>query len=572
MLARSVRLCLVTAVVVFVGACGSSKPLTVSKRPAYSEPASQKLVTISVLATNDIHGAIDRLAVVGAYVDALRRQRAKQGGAVILLDGGDMFQGTLESNLGEGAAVVELMNLFRYDASSVGNHEFDFGPVGPKTTPATPADDPRGALKARAKEAKFPFLAANVFDKSSGRRVNWHNVAPTRLLSTAGVKVGVIGLATVETPQTTILANVKDLEFRPLASAVKAQAAELRRAGASIIVVTAHAGGICKDFEDPNDLSSCQPGHEIFELAKALPHKAVDLIVAGHTHRGVAHIVNGIPIIEQFAHGKYFGRIDLLVGSTTKEIVDRRIFPPQEVCQGKGSCTPAERYEGEPVVVSKAARAIVDKWTERARELREQPLGVVAKSQIPRSRAHASVMGNWMADLMLTARPKGDVAITNGGGLRAEIDAGPITYGDLHAVVPFDNRYAFARLTGADLKQVVLANLEHDGGILSLAGLTAKAKCVSGKLEVELRRTNGKPVADGDSLLVVTSDFLATTGREFLGKGEVTIEDGPTIRDAIAEVLRKTGGTIDPTDTKIFDPARPRLDYPGRRPVSCTGD
>ena len=97
----------------------------------------------------------------------------------MLVDAGDMFQGTLESNIGEGAAVVRAYNVLRYDAAAIGNHEFDFGPVGPAPAPRTPADDPRGALKARAAEARFPFLAANLVDAATGAPPAWPNVRPT---------------------------------------------------------------------------------------------------------------------------------------------------------------------------------------------------------------------------------------------------------------------------------------------------------------------------------------------------------------------------------------------------------
>jgi hypothetical protein len=120
--------------------------------------------TLTILGTNDLHGAIDRLPILAGYVANLRAVRAADGGQVLLLDAGDMFQGTLGSNLGEGAAVVAAYNAIGYDAAAIGNHEFDFGPVGPAVTASGPDDDPRGALRARALEANFPFLSANVLD------------------------------------------------------------------------------------------------------------------------------------------------------------------------------------------------------------------------------------------------------------------------------------------------------------------------------------------------------------------------------------------------------------------------
>jgi len=118
--------------------------------------------TLSIVSLNDLHGRIEALPLFAGYVANVRAARAADGGGVLVLDGGDMFQGTLESNLGEGAAVVDAYSAIGFHAVAVGNHEFDFGPVGPRATPAGPGDDPRGALFAMAARAPFPFLVANL--------------------------------------------------------------------------------------------------------------------------------------------------------------------------------------------------------------------------------------------------------------------------------------------------------------------------------------------------------------------------------------------------------------------------
>ena len=165
-----------------------------------SATAPPGLVTISIVGTNDLHGGLleregrGGLALLGGYLKQLRDVRARDGGAVLALDAGDMFQGTLESNLTEGASVVAAYNALGYTAAAVGNHEFDFGPVGPASTPRSAADDPRGALKARAAEAAFPFLAANLIDTTTGQTVAWRNVQPTTIVRAAGISVGIIGL------------------------------------------------------------------------------------------------------------------------------------------------------------------------------------------------------------------------------------------------------------------------------------------------------------------------------------------------------------------------------------------
>src|SRR5690606_38425683 len=107
------------------------------------------------------------LAVFAGYLDILRRDNP---GGVVLLDGGDIFQGTLASNLTEGAVMVKAMNALGYDAAALGNHEFDYGPAGPVSV-AGEGEDPFGALKARMSEAEFPILAANVYDEIGGAHV-----------------------------------------------------------------------------------------------------------------------------------------------------------------------------------------------------------------------------------------------------------------------------------------------------------------------------------------------------------------------------------------------------------------
>src|SRR5678815_840225 len=173
-----------------------------------SHPTAQQssTLTISLIATSDLHGGVlprgDRggLALLGGYLRNVRAARLQDGGGVLLVDSGDMFQGTLESNLNEGAAVVAAYNALGYAAAAIGNHEFDYGPAGPAETAQKSGEDPRGALKARAATARFPFLAANTIDDATGQPVRWTNVKPSTLVNVRGVQVGLIGVTTPDTP------------------------------------------------------------------------------------------------------------------------------------------------------------------------------------------------------------------------------------------------------------------------------------------------------------------------------------------------------------------------------------
>ena len=194
-----------------------------------SPGSSSSPIVISIVGTNDLHGGIlprdgrGGLALFGGYINNLRAVRAHDG-ATLLIDAGDMFQGTLESNLGEGATVVAAYNALGYTAATIGNHEFDFGPVGPAVTPAKPGDDPRGALKARAAEAKFAVLAANLIDDATKRAVEWPNVRPSVIVEAAGMRVGIVGVMTLRALAATMSGNVKGLSVAPLAATIAAQA------------------------------------------------------------------------------------------------------------------------------------------------------------------------------------------------------------------------------------------------------------------------------------------------------------------------------------------------------------
>src|SRR5919204_6649819 len=174
-----------------------------------AEPARR----LTVVGINDTHGAllpvppprwlgrnteaeIGGADWFGGYLQAIRAEARERGGAVVVLDGGDEFQGTLISNQFRGRSVTDVYNALGVTAGALGNHEFDFGiPV----------------LEERIAQARYPILAANVFLKGTTKRPAW--LRPSVLIETEGIRVGIVGLATRETPLTTNPALVADLDF-----------------------------------------------------------------------------------------------------------------------------------------------------------------------------------------------------------------------------------------------------------------------------------------------------------------------------------------------------------------------
>jgi 2',3'-cyclic-nucleotide 2'-phosphodiesterase (5'-nucleotidase family) len=286
-------------------------------------------------------------------------------------------------------------------------------------------------------------------------------------------------------------------------------------------------------------------------------------------------------VIESYSSGRAFGRVDLRVTDT--HVSGVTIFRPTLMCPldkddnpiPVAQCKP-ESYEGHPVTPDAAVQKIVDEAVARASKQRDEKLGVQLTSIMTKAYALESAEGNFFTDLMLAAHPEAQVAMTNGGGLRADIPPGDLTYGRLYEAMPFDNRFALVELKGKHIRRMVTTNFQRGSGIYSYGGIVAKARCKAGVLDVDIR-VGGKPLVDDASYKMVTSDFLASggdmsvIGRLKLPDGSIKMTD-VIIRDAIADVLRresKRKGKIDPQ--QYFSATKKRLDYEGTRPVECQG-
>jgi 2',3'-cyclic-nucleotide 2'-phosphodiesterase (5'-nucleotidase family) len=372
----------------------------------------------------------------------------------------------------------------------------------------------------------------------------------------------------------------------PLAPAIADRATKLRSDGATVVIVTAHAGGRCTRFDAPDDLSSCDAGAEILRVARSLPPHLVDMIVAGHSHAGMAHEVAGIAITESFAGGRSFGRVDLSVDTATGRVTGQQIFPPHDVCARESpvthACDPATthtearvpaRYEGAPVRPDDAVAEALAPAIQLVRDLKASPLGVVLDTPLRRAGPIESPLGNLFADAFRESITGADVAVNNtDGGLRADLPAGPLTYGRLFEVFPFDNRLVSLRLTGGDLRTVVTGLLQRRRIIAGISGIRVTARCSANGLDVVMQRASGAPVRDEEPLVVVTTDFLATGGDGYFAPvappGGFSIPDAaPLARDVVADWLRRRGGHL--RAAQLVDADHPRWTHSSALPMTC---
>ncbi|MBL8137178.1 MAG: 5'-nucleotidase C-terminal domain-containing protein [Acidobacteria bacterium] len=547
---------------------------------APSTPASGDL-TLSILGTTDLHGYVfpregrGGLAVFGGYLANLRAARAADGGGVVLLDAGDTYLGGIESNMSEGAVVVDAFNALGYTAGALGNHDLEYGAVDHWPF-GTGTGDPRGAIKALARRARYPMLAANLTESAALTPVDWPNVMPSALVTVAGVRVGLVGVMTYDALSLTLAANVVGLATTPLVGAIVREATAVRGLGAQVVVAVAHAGGSCGAFSAPEDLTSCDDTSEIFDVARRLPAGLVDVIVAGHTHDGLAHRVAGIPIVQAFSWGRAFSRVDLRVSRPTGTVRAATIFAPQEICAwqdaASGVCVPAAsattavaRYEGRPVTPRAAVNDAMAPQLARVDGWRRTPLGVALDGPLGRGPGDAeSPLGNLFADALAAAVPGSDGALSYGagpGGLRADLAAGPLTVGGLYDSFPFDNRLVALGLRGADLRALLRDHLQRPrwrARALGVSGLRLEIGCRGGRDDVEITRASGQPIADDEPLTIVVPDFLAARVRALTRPGADAITSAPSDRQVRDAALTWVRGRRDLTTAAFVVPGAPR--------------
>jgi len=553
-------------------------------------PKHQDSTTLTIIGLNDVHGELmstpgrGGLTGLSGFIDATRAARAADGGAVLVIDAGDMWQGTLESNLGEGAAVVEAYNAIGVAAAAVGNHEFDFGPVGTKAIPTSPSDDPRGALRLRASEANFPLLAANIIDVATSRPIAWDNVQPSTIVDVQGIKVGIIGVLSDSGLRTTIAANTVGLELAPLAATITDEAHKLRASGATVIVVTAHAGSRCTDFSDPRDLSSCHLDGEIMRVAAALPTGLVDHIIAGHVHQGIAHVVNGVSITSSYSSTRNFSRVDLTLEGGI--VSARKVYPPQQACLRvvveTGDCAAATddpgdvraaTYEGRVVTPNPAVAEIAQRASASAETAKQEKLGVYLASDFPQPPPTESPLANLMTDAMLQSID-GDVAIHNVvGGIRNALPQGDLTFGSVYEMFPFDNRVVVLDLSGAELRAVLAHQAHNHRRRAGVAGIKTSISCSSDTMKVVARRADGREIGDDERVRLIANDFLALGGDDILTPvipdAGFDIDDSmPLVRDVLVNWFRSGPGTLKPED--FSSDGAPRWDVPASLPANCT--
>ena len=459
--------------------------------------------------TNDMHARVQDiddngqsigLAEMAATVKAVKAQNP----ATLWLDAGDTFHGMPMITISRGENLVPLLNAAGLDAMTAGNHDFNYGSE---------------QLERLAKKLKFPLLDANVIRRSNGK----HVFKPYKIFKLNGIKVGVFGLSTPETAYKTNPNNVTEVAFlNPVE--VSREMIKLLRPKCDVLIAVMHMGV---------DASS-----EFTSERIARETNGIDLIVDGHSHTALAEgeLVNDTLIVQTGWHEYRLGR-------TTIDVENHKIISKRaELLDADEVKAIASTPDKKILTLLADAHAQADKLLDEVvahsnRELSSNRLLV---------RRNESELGNLAADAFRWAA-KSDIAIINGGGIRADLPAGEVRKRDTMAIFPFGNTLRVAEIKGATVREMLEHSVEYYpasfGGFLDVSGMTFSydpskpAKHRVGEILI-----NGKPLDDGKTYTIALVDFQTSGGDDYtMLEGLKIVGELGTCDEILADYLNEVG-------------------------------
>ena len=468
---------------------------------------------MTVLHFNDFHGhlqpdAPDKaghskggLARIATLVDQTRQYNQAHDIPTLLLEAGDMLQGTPLSTVYHGEPDFTCLNMMHTDVMTVGNHEFDFG-----------LDN----LLLRVAQAQFPVRSANVYRQ--GKLLTGSGLTIKKL----GTEMAaIVGLTTPDTKIESAAKNVADVDFTDAAQAMRQQLAGLP-ANIKLIIALTHLG-LSDDIK----------------LAREVPQ--IDLIIGGHSHTVLEQPrqVGETLICQAGAYSYYLGELDAYVEEG-------------QIVKHRGFLRPVdERVPARPDVA-----AVIKRYADK---LRKQMSAVVGHTGVPldgersRVRSQETNLGDLIADAM-RERSVADVAPVTGGGIRASIDAGPITLGGLLTVLPINNELVTMELTGAQLQQILDKDAagtaeDDDGGFLQVSGISFTIRHGA----AEDIKVGDQPLQANHTYKMATVDFLATGGNGYttFAQGQNVRMVGFVLNELVLEYLTAHQGAVPEVGNRI---------------------
>lgn len=456
--------------------------------PIASVYADEDSVVITIVHTNDTHSRVD--AGIGFAKVATKIKEIKESNPnTLVVDAGDTLHGQTFATISKGESILDLMNAIGYDVMTPGNHDFNYG---------------QERLLELTGYANFPIISSNLV-KSDGTTL----LDPYIIKEIGGLRIGIFGLSTPETAYKTNPLNVEGLTFANPAEISKKMVAELEEKGVDAIIALAHLG---------IDKESTDTSYSVRDNAKG-----IDLIIDGHSHSLLKDIDNegkDTIIVSTGEYNNNLGIVNLVFEGGKLKAIEPSLFTIED----------AEDLVGDDEIA-----ALINATTEKNKVITSVVVGktdVILNGEREQVRGGETNLSNLITDAMLNLTGA-DIAITNGGGIRASIQPGEITMGDIITVLPFGNYVVVKEYTG----DKVLQAIEH--GTASYPDLAGSFAQVAGiTYTLDLNQEAGKRVKDvkvaGKALdlnkkyKVATNDFMAVGGDDYtmFMEGDLVVEMG----------------------------------------------
>lgn len=472
----------------------------------------ENITTITIVHTNDTHSRVNEgvgFAKISAKVKELKEANLN----VLLLDAGDTFHGQTFATISKGESIVKVMNAVGYDVMTPGNHDFNYG---------------QDRLLELAGLAQFPIISANVV-KADGTTL----LEPYVIKEVGGLKIGIFGLSTPETAYKTKPTNVEGLTFADPVETAQQMVQELKEKEVDAIIALVHLG-IDKESTDTSYLVRDNV-------------EGIDLIIDGHSHSTLDSIDNEGKATKIVSTGEYNNNLGIV--NLTFENGELKSVEPTVLTSEAASEIEADSEISELI-------ASIDEENKAITSVVVGKTDVELDGVREHVRAGETNLSNLITDAML-ALSGADMAITNGGGIRASIDVGDITMEEVITVLPFGNYVIVKEYTGAQ----ILAALEHGtasypelaGSFAQVAGatFTLDLNQEPGKRVTDVK-INGEPLDLEKTYKVATNDFMAVggDGYEMLKEGKLVVE-----LSALDEILIEYIQGLESIPTEV----RPRM-------------
>ncbi len=496
---------------------------------AFAEDAPK---TLTIVHVNDVHGRLklnDRGKEIGfarlkTKIDELKAADPN----VLVLNAGDTFHGDVDVNLSQGEFMVKMMEAVGFDLMVPGNHDFNYG---------------YARLLELKEMAKFPIISANIKKDADGSS-DFEAYVIEELPN--GLKVGIFALTTEETKFKSHPDNSVGINFgKPVEEAKKAIKA-LKEQKVDVIIALTHIGN-----EGTTLTTTKQIAREV---------EGIDLIVDGHSHEISNELVNGVLIVQAESYTKNIGVVNL-------EVVDGKVSKKEA------------RLIGYDVAKDLVPDATIEAELKKIDDI-NAPLKarVVGKSKVELvgeralARTGETNLGNLITDAMLSGVADADLAFANGGGIRASIAEGDVTFGDIITAFPFTNTLAVIEVTGAE----IMAALEHGvdlfpaeaGHFPHVSGMTYKFDASKPVGERILEATiKGEPLDTAKTYKLVTNDFMATGGDDYtMFKGKLFVAEGGLLSDVLIAYFEEKGEVNPVLENRIVAINVPEVVEPEPKP------